>query len=65
MLYPAFDTHLIVMVKNLKNQFNSNDIISVTNSYLISILHILLVSTVKINLPLLNVNIRRLYLLPL
>lgn len=65
MLYPAFDTHLIFMVKNLKNQFNSNDIISVTNSYLISILHILLVSTVKINLPLLNVNIRRLYLLPL
>lgn len=64
MLHPAFDIHLICMVKNLKNQFNSNNTISVTNSYFISILHILLVSTVKINL-LLNVNIRRLYLLPL
>lgn len=24
MLHPAFDTHLIRMVKTLKNQFNSN-----------------------------------------
>lgn len=43
--YPAFDTHLICMVKN---QFNSNDTVSVTKTYFISILHILLLSTVKI-----------------
>lgn len=48
------------MTKTLKNQLDTTDTLSVTDFSFISKLHILLVSVVKINLALLNVNTREL-----